>query len=125
MAKPWLTVALVVSCILLNACVSIGTLQAKREPDLIQRRVQLWLGAPREFLEKTWGLAQDKKDMGMGLRYLTYRSKAKTKMSCQVIFTLDITNTVKGGEWSGDRAACLRFIKPRPALNHSQSLVFH
>ncbi len=98
--------------------------EAKPSPQLIlQRRVATWLGMPREMLEKHWGLAKSTKDMGMGLRYLTYKAKGKTKDVCSVVFTIDITNTVKGGNWSGDNASCLRFLKEVPPIHQPQQLV--
>lgn len=124
MQKPWLKVLLLMFSLILNACVSTGELSARKEPDVLQRRVQMWLGMPRDFLEKYWGVSKNTKDMGMGLRYLTYKSKGKAKSSCAVKFTIDITNTVKGGEWSGDRASCLRFVKEVPSLNQPQTLVY-
>lgn len=123
MIKPWLTVPLSLALMLLNGCVSTGQMSAKKAPDPLQRRVQMWLGMPRDYLEKYWGVSKNTKDMGMGLRYLTYRSKGKPKTICSVVFTVDISNTVKGGEWSGHRPACLKFVKAVPSETNTQTLV--
>lgn len=106
-----------------TACVSTQSV-ARKEPDIIQRRVQTWLGKPRDFLEKHWGVSKHTKDMGMGLRYLTYRAKGPSKKkACSIVFTVDITNTIKGGGWSGERDSCLRFVKEVPQPNPRQQLV--
>ncbi len=122
MTRPWFAIFCLCSALFLNACVSTQ-LSAKKPPDVLHRRVQTWLGMPRDFLEKYWGVAKKTQDMGMGLRYLTY--KAKGKQACAVTFTVDITNTVKGGEWTGDRASCLRFVKEVPILSGKQELVLN
>lgn len=122
MTKLWSFLRILLALASLQACVSTGpqSLSAKRGPDILQRRVQTWLGMPREYLEKYWGPSKQTKDMGMGLRYLTYKAKGKPKSACAVIFTVDITNTVKGGEWKGDRASCLRFVKEVPRSTGQQ-----
>jgi len=102
--------ALLVSCVTPDM-----TLQAKKDPDIIQRRVQMWLGLPRDYLEKYWGIASQTKDMGLGLRFLKYTANAKRKDSCSVVFTVDITGMVKGGKWSGDKRSCLYFVKKVPS----------
>ncbi len=129
MTKLWRLVPVFIffglSLTLFSACATPEqSLTAKPSPqDILQRRVATWLGMPREMLEKYWGVAKSTKDMGMGLRYLTYKARGKAKDSCSVIFTIDITNTVKGGNWSGDQAACLRFLREVPPLHQPQQLV--
>ncbi|MBC7661031.1 MAG: hypothetical protein H7249_15140 [Chitinophagaceae bacterium] len=115
---------------MLTACVSTGELHARNPPDVLQRRVQTWLGMPRDFLEKHWGIAQDTKDMGAGLRYLEYTPKPTSKREkpvpaevCHVVFTVDITGTVRGGQWSGNRSSCLNFVKEVPQIIPKQILV--
>ncbi|RYZ55940.1 MAG: hypothetical protein EOP07_13245 [Proteobacteria bacterium] len=78
--------------------------------------------------EKHWGVANNTKDMGLGLRYLSYRPKVAKKKSkdqglCTVIFTVDITGTVKGGQWTGDRSSCLTFVKEVPSGVQKHQLV--
>ena len=112
--------------VFLSACVSTTpSLHARKEPDILQRRVHTWLGLPREFLEKHWGIAQITKDMGQGLRYLQYKAKSKRKQkdSCLVVFTVDITGTVRGGQWTGDRGSCLSFVREVPSMAPKQTLV--
>lgn len=122
MTRLWSSFRFVFLIACLEACVSTGPqrLSARKGPDVLQRRVQMWLGVPRDYLEKYWGVAKSTKDMGMGLRYLTYRARGKSKTACAVVFTVDITNTVKGGEWSGDRRSCLRFVKEVPSAEGQQ-----
>ncbi len=124
MHKSW-TLGLCLLPFLVMSCVSTSpmSMPAQKAPDVLQRRVQTWLGMPREFLEKHWGLASNTKDMGLGLRYLQYRAKAKQKNSCSVTFTVDISGTVRGGQWTGDRSSCLKFVKGVPAEAPQQSLV--
>ena len=123
MIKPWLAVPPCLVFLLLNGCVSTSHMSAKKAQDPLQRRIQTWLGTSRDYLEKYWGVSKNTKDMGMGLRYLTYRSKGKPNTICSVVFTVDISNTVKGGEWSGHRPSCLRFVKGVPSLANPQNLV--
>lgn len=124
MRQSW-TLGLCLLPFLLLSCVSTSdmSLAAHKAPDVLQRRVQTWLGMPREFLEKHWGLANNTQDMGLGLRYLQYRAKAKQKNSCFVTFTVDITGTVRGGQWTGDRSSCLNFVKEVPFEVPHQNLV--
>jgi hypothetical protein len=122
MTRPWLAVLCLSSAIACSACVPTQ-LSAKREPDVLHHRVHTWLGMPRDFLEKYWGIAKKTQDMGMGLRYLTYRANGKN--ACSVVFIIDITNTVKGGEWKGDRSSCLRFVKQVPTSLRRQELVLN
>ncbi len=124
MTKIWyrIPLCLLLCASFLTACVSTQqSLRAK--PDELQRRVATWLGMPRDFLEKYWGVSKQTEDMGMGLRYITYKPRGKKAKNCAVIFTVDITNTVKGGEWRGDRKACLQFVRAVPSLSPGQQLV--
>ena len=126
MRKSWtLGLFLCLFTVLTMACVSTApvTMAAHTSPDILQRRVQTWLGMPREFLEKHWGTATNTQDMGLGLRYLQYRTKKKQKNPCAVTFTVDITGTVRGGQWTGDRSSCLKFVKEVPIEVPHQSLV--
>lgn len=124
MRKSW-TIGLSLFPLLLTACASTSdmSLAARKVPDVLQHRVQTWLGMPREFLEKHWGVATNIKDMGLGLRYLQYRAKSKQKNACSVTFIIDITGTVKGGQWRGARSSCLNFVKEVPSATPHQSLV--
>lgn len=124
MHKSWTLGLCLIPCLLIS-CVSTSdmSMAAHQSPDILQRRVQTWLGMPREFLERHWGLATNIKDMGLGLRYLQYRPKKKQKNPCAVTFTVDITGTVRGGQWTGDRSSCLNFVKEVPSDVPHQSLV--
>lgn len=126
MLKSW-TLGLCLLPFLSISCVSTApqSMPARKAPDVLQRRVQTWLGMPREFLEKHWGMASNTKDMGLGLRYLQYRAKVKQKNPCSVTFTVDISGTVRGGQWTGDRSSCLNFVKGVPSEAPHQNLVIN
>ncbi len=115
MRSSWAVGLLILSSLLTSCVTTASALQAKKAPDVIQRRVQTWLGLPRDFLEKHWGIASKTEDMGLGLRFLQYKAKSRQKNSCAVVFTVDITGTVRGGQWSGDRTSCLSFVKEVPS----------
>ena len=124
MKRPWTAVLCFFLTLVLVGCATTPTsLAARPPPDELQRRVIAWLGMPRTFLVKYWGLAQKTDDRGAGLRYLQYRSRTKKKDACNVVFTVDITGTVRGGRWTGDREACLGFVKELPTQQIRQSLV--
>lgn len=128
MRKSWMLGIFLMPALLISCASTPQTMAAKSGPDVLQRRVQTWLGMPREFLEKHWGVANNTKDMGLGLRYLSYRpkvakKKAKEQGLCTVIFTVDITGTVKGGQWTGDRSSCLTFVKEVPSGVQKHQLV--
>jgi hypothetical protein len=128
MLKSWMLGIALMPALLISCVSSPQTMASKPAPDVLQRRVQTWLGMPRDFLEKHWGVANSTKDMGLGLRYLQYRPKVAKKKAkdpglCTVTFTVDITGTVKGGQWSGDRSSCLGFVKEVPSGVKKHQLV--